>query len=63
MKSMSTALAAVALSAMLAMSAATAPAEAGPLRDKLKAHAKGAKEIGSIITRCAVSKVFKRVRC
>jgi hypothetical protein len=62
MKFVSTALAAIAVSAMVAMSA-TAPAEAGALRDRLKREVGGARFVGGIgviVAKCAVGRVLRR---
>ena len=50
MKSVSTALAAVALGVMVTMSV-TPPAEAGPLRDALKKHVRDARFVGAHLRR------------
>lgn len=62
MKTVLSALAAVTLSAMIAMSG-TAPAEAGPLRDAVKRNVIGLGQVGGIVARCAASRVVRRVRC
>ena len=64
MKSVSTALAAVALGAMVSMSA-TPPAEAGPLRDALKKQVRDARFVGAhfgVAAKCVAGRLLGRPR-